>query len=94
MKNFLGKKLQPINLDVVFFPAKLALPDMQRPPSEKFQISVNTAVTCTVGIDFGFPEICSGLGEPKEVAIVSMPETTVNKNHRAVTVKNKIRAPR
>ena len=86
--------LQPLKLLGLCFSSKLALTDMQRPPSEGLQISVDAPVTHTVGIDLGFPELGSGLGKPEQMAVVSMPETTVNKDHCAVAMKNQIRAPR
>jgi len=47
-----------------------------------------------IGVDLRPPEICAGLWPPKEVAIVAVPETAVDKDHRPTTGEDKIRPAR
>ena len=77
-----------------FFSADGTFPDNADPPALFLKVLYVFCIPFFVALKFLFPEFLVGFWEDKILAVfVSVPETSVDKNHRIVSGKYKVRFP-
>lgn len=75
-------------------PFQATLPDRQTADPQLFKLGLVTGITRTIAGNLGLPEVGSGRWEFEEMAVMSVPETTIHLDHRTVARKPKVRLTR
>jgi len=73
---------------------KRAFPDVHHPPTLPDKRVAGGCVTPLISLDLPEPEIRAGRRPFKEVTLVPVPEASLDKQHRPVTVQQNVRLAR
>lgn len=69
-------------------------PNSDAMPSHRRQPLLHLDITLAVTCDFLLPKVAVRLGQTKSTAVMSMPETTIDEDARAIFVQHHVRMSR